>query len=817
MANVGLLALKALAVGVGVAVAASIMAFSKFDAAMTASLAIVDDVSEGTRTQLENVAREVAKTTTFSANEAASAYYELFSAGQTVAQAMESLPVVAAFAQAGLMDMKYATELLVTSQTALGLAFDDPTKNMKEQKRVADVLAAANNAAVGTIQDFAEALTNRAAAAMKTYGIELEEGVAVLAAWAEQGLKGKTAGEAFAIVTRDLQKAALKEADAWREVGASVFDSEGNLRNMADIIGDLEDAMRGLSDAEKKQLLMDLGFQERSQARLLQLIGTSDAIRQFEKDFLNASGTVAEVAEKQLDTAAAQIKLLWHEIVDIFIGAGKEADSSFVDLIKRARTWVADIAPTMIDAAARFADNVNEFFTQVHRMRGVVDLMRGGFDFGEDIEGLSGAFEDLAFWLGEVFHWWDELKQPVRDALGDWAKLVPFIFLGAGALKAVAAVLAILGGPATIIAGIIAGLIILFKYLWENNEEFRASIQGLVDDFRENVVPYLEEAWVRIQEAFDIFLVWFEADALPWLKDLWVQVQETFAAAWDFIVALYNRIVAILTYIWENWGEEIISFLIETWEFIKVYIEGAFQIIEGIFTFFAGLLNGDWEQMWDGIKEIANGAGKILAAQIRIWWNAIASFLGVAWELLKGYWSGLWSGIVAIAQGWWANFRAWMATAWELFKGFWTTAWENLKTIVGTALGGLPGMVKAPINETLGYIQALINNAINGVNGFIGLVNKIPGVNIGEIGNISIPRLALGGEALRQGLALVGERGPEIIRLAKGAQVIPLNASNQAGVDVGPAMHVENVNFYGTPQTMLEDYRRQTKLALRGL
>lgn len=817
MASVGLFALKALAVGAAVAIAGAIVAFSKFDAAMTESLAIVAEVSPEIRTQLENVARSVAKTTKFSATEAAVAYYELLSAGFDVAQAMKALPVVAEFAQAGLFDLKRATELLVTSQKALGLSFKDPNKNMKEQQRIADVLTEANNLAVGEIEDFAEALTNRAAAAMKIYGIEVEEGVAVLAAWAEQGLKGKTAGEAFAIVTRDLQKAALKEADAWRDVNAAVFDGQGNLRNIADIIGDLEAAFVGLSDAQKKQLLSDLGFQERSQARLLQLIGTSDAIRDFEKAFMSASGTTAEVAAKQLDTAIAQLGLLKSSIVDIFIGAGKEADAGFVDVIKRIRAFVDSHAPALIEGAGRFADGVAEFATNVARLRSHFLLLINTGKSQPLFIGFSDNAKKIVGWIDKIIEGWQKLSKPVQDSIGDWAKLIPWIFLGAGALKAVAVVLALIGGPATIVAGIIAGLIILFKHLWENNEEFREGIMNLVDEFKQNVVPVLQEGWQIIQTAVASVLEWFNSDALPFLIELWEQIKQTFAAAWQFIVDLFTVVSELVSIIWENWGETILGFISTIWEMIKGVILGAWQIIEGIFKVFSGILTMNWEKVWEGILDILRGAWEIIWNVIKGAWNLIWGFLKGAWEVVTEVWSGLWNGLKGIVSTAWNIFTGWIEGIWNTFTGWWSDSWESLKSAVGDIFSDLGSVLKAPFNAVISIVENLINTAIGGLNSLISVANKVPGVNISSVGNVSLPRLALGGEALRQGLALVGERGPEIIRLAKGAQVIPLNASNQAGVDVGPAMHVENVNFYGTPQQMLEDYRRETKLALRGL
>ena len=80
-------------------------------------------------------------------------------------------------------------------------------------------------------------------------------------------------------------------------------------------------------------------------------------------------------------------------------------------------------------------------------------------------------------------------------------------------------------------------------------------------------------------------------------------------------------------------------------------------------------------------------------------------------------------------------------------------------------------------------IRAVMVRAINGIvnafNKLIGVINKIPGVNFGKIGTINaggndIPGMAAGGKTTTPGMALVGERGPELLDLPAGAQVTPL-------------------------------------------
>ena len=126
-----------------------------------------------------------------------------------------------------------------------------------------------------------------------------------------------------------------------------------------------------------------------------------------------------------------------------------------------------------------------------------------------------------------------------------------------------------------------------------------------------------------------------------------------------------------------------------------------------------------------------------------------------------------------------------------VFTGDWERAWNGVKEIFGGIFNGLKAVAKQPINAIIG----LVNGAISGINSVIRSINKLPGVNIGQIGKI--PYLAQGGIVTR-GSAIVGEAGPELLTVAGGRTIVqPLtgsrsttNSTNYGGV---------TLNVYGAP------------------
>ncbi|OEG63388.1 MAG: phage tail tape measure protein, partial [Halanaerobium sp. MDAL1] len=278
----------------------------EFENSMTQSLSIMGDVSNEMRTQMEETARQVALSTDKSAKEAADSYYYLASAGMDAAEAMEALPKVAQFATAGNFDMATATDLLTDAQSALGLAAEDTAEHMENMQRVSDVLTQAQNMANASTQQFSEALTNEAAASLKATNKSIEEGVAVLSVFADQGRKGSEAGNTLARTLTYLQDAQGKNTDTWEELNMSIYDSEGNMKNMADIVEMLEGRMEGLSSQEQTSLLKRLGFNAETQKTINLLMGTSEQIREYQTELENAGGATEEIAKKQMKSMQKQ-------------------------------------------------------------------------------------------------------------------------------------------------------------------------------------------------------------------------------------------------------------------------------------------------------------------------------------------------------------------------------------------------------------------------------------------------------------------------------------------------------------------------------
>jgi len=315
------LALTAPITGFGIA---SIKAFADFEDAMVKSTSIMGNVSADLRKEMEQAALTMSQRTVTSAQELAKSYFFLASAGLSAEQSLAALDKVNQFAIAGNFEMARATDLLTDAQSALGLTIRDNTaKNMENMVRLSDVLVKANTLANATVEQFSRSLTTKAGAALRQLNKDAEEGVAVLAAMADQGVKGELAGERLSIVLRDLQRASVNNTAAWEKMNLQVFDAQGNVRNLASIIKQLEGLLTGMSDKQKQVTLTMLGFQFRSISAIKSLLGTSDAIALYETKLRDAAGITDEVANKQMKSFSAQMRIVMNNVTAMGIQIGR--------------------------------------------------------------------------------------------------------------------------------------------------------------------------------------------------------------------------------------------------------------------------------------------------------------------------------------------------------------------------------------------------------------------------------------------------------------------------------------------------------------
>ncbi len=430
-----------------------VKAFGNFDEAMVRSLAIMGDVSPAMRKEMAKTAKQLSTESTFAAKELAEAYYFLASAGMSAEASVSALAPVARFAQAGAFDLAQATDLLTDAQTALGLSSEDVIENEKNLIRVSDVLVGANTLANASVLQFAEALTNKAAAAMVNVNKEVEEGVAVLAAYADKGVKGRLAGQRLTMMLNGLFAATRENKKAWDDVGISLWDAEGQMRSMGDIIADLEGYLGDMTPEMREAELATLGFNIKTKDSILTLLGSSEKIKTWTEKLKKMGGITKEVADKQLEAFNAKMTILKNTVALAAIEIGKS------------------LAPMIEDLGVKIKTVTEEVTKWIEKHPEITEII-----------------SKSALGIGALLL-----------VLGPLAMMLPGLVLG---FKLLLPVVAVLASPITLLAAAIAGIAISAQKLADN----LTAAKKAMSDFREetlifkNAAENFKKLWIVVRK-----------------------------------------------------------------------------------------------------------------------------------------------------------------------------------------------------------------------------------------------------------------------------------------------------------------------------
>ena len=133
-------------------------------------------------------------------------------------------------------------------------------------------------------------------------------------------------------------------------------------------------------------------------------------------------------------------------------------------------------------------------------------------------------------------------------------------------------------------------------------------------------------------------------------------------------------------------------------------------------------------------------------------------------------WNGLKEGLAQVGEFFKTTFQNIWNTVTGIFGkigGFFEGVYEKIKYIfqnIGQKVGdSIKGIIKGAVNGVLKTAENILNGPIRAVNAIIDVLNAIPGVDIGKLNEISLPRMAKGGLVDGATTAIIGEAGAEAV------------------------------------------------------
>lgn len=264
---------------------------------------------------LRDFAIFLGQNTAFSAKQAADALNYMALAGYNTQESMEMLPNVLSLAAAGGFDLARASDMVTDAQTAFGISAE-------RTKQMVDEMAKAASTGNTNVEQLGDAFLTVGGLAQELNGgfVKLKDGTVqavdgiqemeiMMTAMANAGIKGSEAGTHVRNMILKLSKPTKEGADMMKALGLEVFDADGHMRSMKDIVGDLNGALGNLTQEEKITAIASL-FNTRDLASAEALLGAvGQDWDEIGEAILNAEGSAAEMANIQLDNLAGDVTL----------------------------------------------------------------------------------------------------------------------------------------------------------------------------------------------------------------------------------------------------------------------------------------------------------------------------------------------------------------------------------------------------------------------------------------------------------------------------------------------------------------------------
>jgi TP901 family phage tail tape measure protein len=640
------LARVAAAVGVTKLALDSIKTAMSFDQQM-ANIASLGPEAKAARDDLHDLAIEMGMKTKYSALEAAESIENLVRAGRSVDQILGG-DLEAAMSLAAADGMDLADAAMIMADTLNTFSREGLTG-----AQVADILAGASAAASTDVSGLRQGLAAVGSVAASV-GLSLDDTTTALGLMANAGIKGSDAGTSLKTMLMRLQptsKAAskmMKELGIITKDGANKFyDSNGQLKSMADISGILQDSMAGLTDQQRAVAMETMfGADAVRAANVLFAAGTEGV-----EDFQDAMSrtTALQMAADKMDSASGAAEILKGIMSTLQIVIGE----ALLPVIKDFCTWAANVATkivewfqsaegqdvlsdltdtvyAVIDAVASFCtwlgDQLSPLFNEVKTdAQNVIDTMTDWFA-SEDgqawFDGLKSAVEGFIDAITTVYTF-------ISD---NWSLIGPIVYGIVGALVAfkvvmaainiVLAVTAALTSPITLIVLAIAAIIAVIILLWQNWDQVAAWLQESWDA----VAAYCTEVWDAVATYF---------------TDLWASITTALTTAWDAVVAyltgLWDSISTGVTAAWTA----ITTAITGAWDAIVLFFSGIDLAATGEAIF--GTIGTGFTTAWTSITEWFGG----------LWGDITGAFDGlslsdIGGNIIDGLWDGLksaWSGV----------------------------------------------------------------------------------------------------------------------------------------------------------------------------
>ena len=367
-------AIAGVTAAMGAGVSAAVNVGMSFESQMSKVQAI-SGATGGELQALSEKAKEMGATTKFSATESGQAFEYMAMAGWKTEDMLGGIEGIMNLAAASGEDLAATSDIVTDALTAFGLS-------AKDSSHFADVLAATSTSANTNVGLMGETFKYVAPVA-GALGFSVEDTAMAIGLMANAGIKGSQAGTALRSIMSRLAKPTDDVAVAMSELGLSILNSDGSMKSLNEITGDLRSSFAGLSEAEKASMAATLGGQEAMSGLLAIVTASDDDFNKLQSAIngatdeltgYSAAAEIAEIAQNNLSGQLDKVKAA--------------AEILGIELYESVKQPLTDIAKTGAEAISELTTAFQEGGTA-----GLIEA--GGKLIADLLTGIASALPDV--------------------------------------------------------------------------------------------------------------------------------------------------------------------------------------------------------------------------------------------------------------------------------------------------------------------------------------------------------------------------------------------------------------------------------------
>lgn len=259
---------------------------------------------------LSGKAKELGRTTMFSARQSAEAMSFLALAGFDANKIIDSMGPTLDLAAAGQMDVAQAADIAAKIMAGMGL-------EAKDLGKVVDVLAKAFTTSNTDLTQLGEAL-KYVGPIGKAAGYDLAELVSAIQVMSNAGIQGSLAGTSLRNIITRLSGAAPEANKVFKELGAQMLTAGGGMRRLADVVRDLGGKVTSIDP------LMTAFGQRAGPAMATLLAKGGDGLEAMKDGLSDVGGTARRISEVQMEGFYGSLTKLKSAVEGLKIAFGED-------------------------------------------------------------------------------------------------------------------------------------------------------------------------------------------------------------------------------------------------------------------------------------------------------------------------------------------------------------------------------------------------------------------------------------------------------------------------------------------------------------